>query len=71
MKSNVSLLSEISLYTHTEGPLADVLQCYCNSPKEDEGPAISHKEDNTKLMKYFSIGADYMKKEYILQIKKY
>jgi hypothetical protein len=40
MKSNVSLLSEISLYTYTEEkPLADVLRAI--AVKENEGPAIS------------------------------
>ena len=52
MKSNVSLLSEISLYTYSEEkPLADVLRAI--AIKEDEGPAISHKEDNDKLIAYF------------------
>lgn len=52
MKSNVSLLSEISLYTHTEEkPLADVLRAI--AVKENEGPAISHKEDNDTLTSYF------------------
>jgi len=52
MKSNVSLLSEISLYTYSEEkPLADVLRAI--AIKEDEGQAISHKEDNDKLISYF------------------
>lgn len=52
MKSNVSLLSEISLYTYSEEkPLADVLRAI--AIKEEEGPAISHKEDNDKLIAYF------------------
>jgi hypothetical protein len=59
MKSNVSLLSEISMYTHTEEkPLVEILRAI--AVKENEGPAISHKEDNTKLVAYFSeIVPDY------------
>jgi hypothetical protein len=52
MRSNVSLLSEISMYTHTEEkPLADILRAI--AIKENEGQAISHKEDNAKLIAYF------------------
>ena len=52
LRSNVSLLSEISVYTQTEEmPLADVLRNI--AIKENEGPAISHKEDSTKLVAYF------------------
>ncbi len=52
MKSNVSLLSEISMYTHTgEKPLVEILRAI--AIKENEGPAISHKEDNAKLLAYF------------------
>lgn len=52
LRSNVSLLSEISVYTSTEEkPLADVLRNI--AIKENEGPAISHKEDNLKLVSYF------------------
>ncbi|GAB3725196.1 DUF5606 family protein [Flavobacterium koreense] len=59
MKSNVSLLSEISMYTHTEEkPLVEILRAI--AVKENEGPAISHKEDNAKLIEYFSqIVPDY------------
>lgn len=59
LRSNVSLLSEISIYTITEEkPLADVLRAI--AIKEDNGPAISHKEDNQKLMTYFKeIVSDY------------
>jgi hypothetical protein len=59
MKSNVSLLSEISLYTYSEEkPLADVLRAI--AVKENEGPAISHKEDNDKLTAYFlEVVSDY------------
>lgn len=52
LRSNVSLLSEISVYTSTEEkPLADVLRNI--AIKENEGPAMSHKEDNLKLFSYF------------------
>lgn len=52
LRSNVSLLSEISVYTSTEEkPLADVLRNI--AIKENEGPAMSHKEDNLKLVSYF------------------
>jgi hypothetical protein len=52
LKSNVSLLSEISIYTHNaEKPLAEVMRSI--AIKEDNGPAISHKEDNAKLIAYF------------------
>src|SRR5690606_585825 len=52
LRSNVSLLSEISMYTQTEEkPLADVMRNI--AVKEDNGPAISHKEDNAKLTAYF------------------
>ncbi|WP_298302638.1 DUF5606 domain-containing protein [Flavobacterium sp.] len=59
MKSNVSLLSEISMYTHSEEkPLVEILRAI--AVKENEGPAISHKEDNAKLIEYFSqIVPDY------------
>ncbi|WP_396194232.1 DUF5606 domain-containing protein [Flavobacterium sp.] len=52
MRSNVSLLSEISMYTYSEEkPLADIMRAI--AVKENEGPAISHKEDNDKLISYF------------------
>ncbi len=52
MRSNVSLLSEISMYTYSEEkPLADIMRAI--AIKENEGPAISHKEDNDKLIAYF------------------
>lgn len=52
MRSNVSLLSEISMYTHDEEkPLADIMRAI--AVKENEGPALSHKEDNGKLIAYF------------------
>jgi len=52
LRSNVSLLSEISMYTCTEEkPLVEVMRAI--AIKENEGPALSHKEDNAKLVAYF------------------
>jgi hypothetical protein len=52
LKSNVSLLSEISIYTYEgEKPLAEIMQNIAN--KENNGQTISHKEDNTTLLSYF------------------
>lgn len=52
LRNNVSLLSEISMYTHdAEKPLAEVMRNI--AVKEDNGPTISHKEDNAKLISYF------------------
>lgn len=52
MKSNVSLLSEIAVYTYSEEvKLAEVLKAIAT--KENEGPTISHKEDNSVLVAYF------------------
>ena len=53
LKVNVSLLSEISIYTiNEEKPLAEVMRNI--AIKENEGSAISHKEDNAKLVAYFT-----------------
>ncbi len=52
LKSNVSLLSEISVYTYTEEkPLTEIMRTI--AIKEDNGPAISHKEENSILTAYF------------------
>lgn len=52
LRSNVSLLSEISIYTYEgEIRLAEVFRAIAE--KEDNGPALSHKEDNAKLESYF------------------
>lgn len=53
LSSNVSLLSEISMYTYTEEkPLVEIMRAI--AIKENEGPtAVSHKEDNAKLIAYF------------------
>jgi len=71
MRSNVSLLSEISMYTYSEEkPLADIMRAI--AIKENEGPAISHKEDNGKLIAYFKeILPDYDEERvYASDIKK-
>jgi hypothetical protein len=53
MRSNVSLLSEISMYTYSEEkPLAEIMRAI--AVKENEGPCISHKEDNAALVAYFA-----------------
>lgn len=52
LRSNVSLLSEISVYTYDgEVRLSEVFRAIAE--KEDNGPALSHKEDNAKLESYF------------------
>ncbi|MBL7886745.1 MAG: DUF5606 domain-containing protein [Flavobacterium sp.] len=71
MRSNVSLLSEISMYTYSEEkPLADIMRAI--AVKENEGQAISHKEDNAKLIAYFaSVVPDYdQERVYASDIKK-
>ncbi|AOW10912.1 DUF5606 family protein [Flavobacterium gilvum] len=52
LKSNVSLLSEISIYTYeSEKPLAEIMQNIAK--RENNGQTISHKEDNATLLSYF------------------
>ena len=52
LRANVSLLSEIAVYTYSEEVrLAEVLKAIAE--KENEGPAMSHKEDDAKLKAYF------------------
>jgi len=52
LRANVSLLSEIAVYTYNEEVrLAEVLKTIAE--KENEGPAISHKETDEKLKAYF------------------
>ncbi len=52
MRSNVSLLSEIAVYTFNEEvKLAEVFKAI--AAKENEGASISHKEDNAVLLSYF------------------
>lgn len=59
MKSNVSLLSEISVYSYdAEKQLSEVMQSIAQ--KENYGSAISHKENNDKLSAYFrEVFTDY------------
>lgn len=71
MKNNVSLLTEISVYTYdTEIPLLQVMQTIAK--KENCLPALSHKEDNDKLKAYFlEIMPDYdQERVYPSDIKK-
>ena len=71
LKVNVSLLSEISIYTiNEEKPLTEVMRNI--AIKENEGPAISHKEDNATLVAYFAeILPDYdLERVYPSDIKK-
>ena len=71
LRSNVSLLSEISMYTQTgEAPLADVMRKI--AIKEDNGPAPSHKEGTGTLVAYFEeILPDYdQDRVYASDIKK-
>lgn len=52
LRHNVSLLSEIAIYTYTEEvPLREVFQKI--KEKENGGEAISHKESKDKLESYF------------------
>jgi hypothetical protein len=52
LRHNVSLLSEIAIYTYTEEvPLREVFQKI--KEKEDGGQAINHKESKAKLEEYF------------------
>ncbi len=71
LRSNVSLLSEISIYTHSDDrPLTDVMRAI--AVKENEGPAMSGKEDNDKLAAYFTeVLPDYdADRVYVSDIKK-
>ena len=52
LRNNVSLLSEISMYTYDgEVKLFDVFKSI--AAKENNGEAISHKADNPALVAYF------------------
>ncbi|HET8855781.1 MAG TPA: DUF5606 domain-containing protein [Salinimicrobium sp.] len=71
VRHNVSLLSEIAIYTYSEEvPLRDVFRKI--SEKENGGEAISHKESKQKLESYFSeILPDYdVDRVYASDIKK-
>ncbi|MCG9791081.1 DUF5606 family protein [Flavobacterium algicola] len=51
LKSNVSLLSEISIYTYDgEKPLTEIMNSI--AAKHNYEKAISHKEDNETLLAY-------------------
>ncbi|AJH15016.1 MULTISPECIES: DUF5606 family protein [Myroides] len=52
LRNNVSLLSEISIYTYNEE--VKLFEVFRNiATKENNGEAISHKEDNPTLVAYF------------------
>lgn len=71
MRSNVSLLSEISMYTYTEEkPLVEVMQAIV--AKENGGPAPVLKDDKAALTAYFlEILPDYdQERVYASDIKK-
>ncbi|RZJ69594.1 DUF5606 domain-containing protein [Flavobacterium sp.] len=71
LRSNVSLLSEISMYTESgEKPLVEVLRAI--AVKENEGEALSSKEDNAALLAYFGeVVPDYdQDRVYVSDIKK-
>ncbi|MGC4041596.1 MAG: DUF5606 domain-containing protein [Flavobacterium sp.] len=72
LRSNVSLLSEISMYTYsTEKPLVEILRAI--AVKENEGPTtVTSKDDNNKLAAYFKeILPDYDEdRVYVSDIKK-
>ncbi len=53
IRHNVSLLSEIAIYTYTEEvPLADIFEKI--KEKEDGGEAISPKSSKAEMEKYFT-----------------
>ncbi|MDH7447013.1 DUF5606 family protein [Aquimarina sp. 2201CG14-23] len=53
IRHNVSILSEIAIYTFTEEvPLRDIFRKI--QEKEEGGQAINHKESKNKLEAYFS-----------------
>lgn len=71
IRHNVSLLSEIAVYTYTEEvPLREIFQKIFE--KENGGQAISHKESKEKLESYFAeVLPDYdVDRVYISDIKK-
>lgn len=71
LRHNVSLLSEIAIYTYAEEvPLGEVFQKIFE--KENGGQAINHKESTAKLESYFrEVLPDYDEdRVYISDIKK-
>lgn len=54
LQSNVSLLSEISVYTYEgEKPLAEILKAIAEK-EDNKETAVSHKDDKNALEGYFS-----------------
>ena len=71
IRHNVSLLSEIAVYTYTEEvPLREIFQKI--SEKENGSEALSHKESKEKLEAYFAeVLPEYdVDRVYISDIKK-
>lgn len=71
LRSNVSLLSEISIYTETgELKLFEVFAKIAN--KENNGPALDHKASNDELLAYFGeVVPDFDRdRVYVSDIKK-
>ena len=71
LRHNVSLLSEIAIYTYSEEvPLREVFQKI--KEKENGGQAINHKESKAKLEEYFrEVLPDYDEdRVYVSDIKK-
>lgn len=71
LRNNVSLLSEISMYSESgEKPLVEVLRSI--AVKENEGEAISPKSENADLLNYFGeVFTDFDRERvYISDIKK-
>ncbi len=71
MNQNVSVLKDISIYTHTgEIALKDVFQNI--AAKENQEPALSHKSSKEELTSYFStVAPDYDEdRVYVSDIKK-
>lgn len=71
LRNNVSLLSEISMYSHSgEKPLVEVMRQIAQ--KENEGAALSPKSDNAELISYFAeVFPDFdQERVYVSDIKK-
>ncbi|WP_373056779.1 DUF5606 domain-containing protein [Zunongwangia sp. H14] len=71
LRHNVSVLSEIAIYTYTEEvPLGEVFQKI--KEKEDGGEAIDHKSSKAELERYFAeVLPDYdVDRVYASDIKK-
>lgn len=71
LRSNVSLLSEVSMYTYSqEKPLVEVMRNI--AIKENNGPIEAFKDDKDKIVNYFTgIVPDYDKdRVYVSDIKK-